>query len=194
MRNNKRVVNTYKLLNKKIMTKKKNILVGSFTAVVAAGAIAASVTNASFDGDEARRNAVERALNSRDADAFHDATQGSTWADNIDTEKEFDAIVLAYDLRQNKKYKQAREVLERAGIEHPGRVGVHGPRVDVRDAVEHGDWHEFQQVSKDKYIGKIINTPEKFSQFVEANELHKAGRHNEARDIIQQLGLKGRHI
>lgn len=177
-----------------IMTNKKKVLVGSFTAVVAVGAIAASVTSANFEGNSAKREAVQRALESRDMHAFHDATKGSTWADDIDTKREFDAMILSHSLRQDGKYKEAREVLENVGIEHPGRMGKHGPRGDMRDAIAQGDWKEFQQETQEKHISRVINTPEKFEQLVEAHELHAQGQHIEARTIIQKLGLHGRHM
>lgn len=176
------------------MTNKKKVLVGSFTAVVAAGAIAASVTNANFGGNGAKREAIQSALESQDMHAFHDATNGLAWADDIDTKKEFDAMILSHNLRKGGKYKEAREVLENVGIEHPGRIGKHGPRGDVRDAIAHNDWTEFQQETQEKNISRVINTPEKFEQLVEAHGLREEGRHIEARTIMQKLGLHGKHM
>lgn len=176
------------------MASKKKILVGSFTTVVAVGAIAASVTSANFEGNSAKREAVQRALESQDMRAFHDATEGLAWADDIDTKREFDAMILSHNLRQGGKYKEAREVLENVGIEHPGRMGKHGPRGDIRDAIAHSDWEEFQQETQGKHISRVISTPEKFEQLVEAHELRIKGRHIEARTIMQKLGLHGKHM
>jgi hypothetical protein len=176
------------------MNNKKRVLAGSFTTLVTAGVIVASVTNAGFDNNEARRVAVQRALDAHDLDAFHDAIGDGPLANQIDTQKDLDAIALSYQLRRENKFKEAREVLERAGIERPGKIGIRGPVIDIRDALDNADWDEFVQVAQNKKIFNTINTPEKFAQLVEIHELHKEGRHTEAQKIASDLGLRGKYL
>jgi len=176
------------------MAYKKRVIVGSFAAVVAAGAIGVSVTSAHFSDNAGKRSSVRSAIERNNFTAFQHATKDLPFASKVDTQKEFDAITLAHSLRQDNKYKEAREVLERAGIEHPGHGQMHGPRADVRSALEHDDWAEFQQATKDKRIGNIINTENKFYKMVEAHELHEDGRHDEAREMMHGFGMRGHHM
>lgn len=176
------------------MTNKKRVLVGSFAAVIAAGAIGVSVTSAHFGPRCQNHAAIEDAIRNNNFKAFNATADGCSIADKIDTRKEFNAIAIAYDLRHDGKYKQARQVLEDVGIEHPGRKIMRYRRnVDVRDALRNNNWIEFQQVSEGKEIANIINTEDKFNLFAEAHALHRDSRHAEAHEIMKDLGIRAHH-
>jgi len=177
------------------MTNKKRVLVGSFAAVIAAGAIGVSVTSAHFGPRCQNHAAIEDAIKNNNFKAFNAAIDdGCFIADKINTKKEFNAMAIAYDLRHDGKYKQARQVLEDVGIEHPGRkIMRYKKNADMRDALRNNNWTEFQQVSEGKEIANIINTEDKFNLFAEAHALHRDGRHAEAHEIMKDLGIKEYH-
>lgn len=172
------------------MTNKKSVLIGSFTAVIAAGAIGVSAASADFDHRCQNHAAVEDTIGNNNFKAFKVSTEECSIADNINTRKELNAIMVAHGLRQDGKYKQARQILEDAGIEHPGRkVMKYKRNSDMRNAIKNSNWTEFKHITEGKKIANIINTKEKFHLLAEAHELHKDGRHGEAYGIMSKLGL-----
>jgi len=172
------------------MMNKKKALIGSFATVVAAGAIGVSVTSAHFGSQNENRAAVEDAIRNKNFKAFSAAIAGSPAEENIGTEKAFRAIIEAHNLHREGKHKLAKQALEDAGIERPYHKSIHAPRAEFRNAIENGDWAEFQQASQGKQIAKIINTEDKFNAFVEAYELRRNNRYEEANEIMEDLGLK----
>lgn len=166
----------------------KKVLIGSLATFVAAGALGASVTHAHL-GKDGKRSEVRSAIERGDYNAFKDVI-GSRLQSRIDSESDFLTIVEAHQLRQDGRYKAAHAVLERAGIEHPGhRVKKYRGNGAVREAVESGNWERFREMTKDRGIGKKINTEEKFELFIEAHKLREDGRHDEAKEIFQELGI-----
>ena len=172
------------------MTYKKKTLVSSFALAAAAGAIGVGVASAHFGPNGEGREAVHDAVRNNNFKAFGRAMDNMPNPHKVDTKREFDAIALSYDLRQDGKYKEAREVLERAGIEHPGYNRRHRrDDTNMRSIIENNDWNKFQDVAKGKRIADTVNTRDKFNLFKEAHELHKKGRHEEAREIMEELGM-----
>lgn len=174
-----------------IFMSNKKVIIGSLATVVAAGAIGASVTSAHFNGSGTKREAIRSAVENNDFTAFQEATKDFP-RNSIDTVDEFSAIVQAHQLRKEGKQNEARAVLENAGIERPFRKG-HGPRAEVRNAIETGNLAEFQEAAGESRIAKVIDTKEEFNKLVEAHQLRKEGRHDEAREIMQELGIGKRH-
>ena len=171
------------------MTYKKKTLAGSLAVAVAAGAISVGVASAHFGSNSDDREAVHNAIRNNDFKAFSKAIEGRSIIHNVDTEKEFTEIALAYDLRHDGKYKEAREVLERAGIERPGHERIrHRDNLGIRSSVDNNDWNEFQEVANGRISNKI-DSEDKFNLFVEAHELRKDGRYGEAHKIMNKLGL-----
>ncbi len=169
---------------------KKRIIISSFVTVLAVGTIGASFVSANVDK---RHERVQDAIRNNDFKAFAQAKESCPIAQRIDNKKDFEAIKLAHDLRAEGKYKEARNVLEYAGIEHPGRkVMKHKRDVDVRNAIEKGNWEEFTIAARKKAIATKIDTEEKFNLMVEAHELRVEGRYEEAHEIMQDLGMHNR--
>ncbi len=176
------------------MANKKNILVSSFVTVVAVGTIGVSVANANFNPKNQRQTSAHEALKNNDLKTFKEVMGDCPMAQQVDTTKDFEAMTLSYNLRQEGKYKEASEVLQRVGIEHPGHINNYGPQADIRNAIENNDWMEFQEATENKNVGNIINTQEKFDALVEAHELRNDGRSEEADEIIKELGVVGRYM
>jgi len=109
------------IIIKNNMTNKKRVIVGSFATVIAAGALGVSVTNAYFGPKCQNHATVEEVIKNNNLKLFKSSTGDRPIADKISTRKDFSAITVAYDLRRDGKYKQARRTLEDAGIEHPGK-------------------------------------------------------------------------
>ncbi len=172
------------------MTNKKRVLVGSFAAVIAAGALGVSVTSAHFGPECQNHAAVEEAIRNNNSKAFRAPAKKRSRADKLNTRKEFSAITTAHNLRRDGKHKQARQTLEEIGIEYPGRnTRKHKRDANIKGAIEKNNWTQFKQMSEGKRIGNIINTRDKFELFVEAHELHQMNRHAEAHQIMSRLGL-----
>ncbi len=179
------------IIRNNIMTNKKKVLVGSFAAVIAAGALGVSVTSAHFGPECQNHAAVEEAIRNNNSKAFRASAKKRSRSDKLNTRKEFSAIATAHNLRREGKLKQARQTLEEVGIEHPGRdMRRYRRGANIKDAIENNDWNEFKQISENKKIGNIINTRDKFELFVEAHELHQMNRHDEAHQIMDTLGLR----
>jgi hypothetical protein len=174
------------------MTKKKNVLVSSFVTVIAVGTLSVSVTNANFNPSDGKHASVQETIKNNNIKAFKNLDNYST-VDQAQIQKNLKAIVLAHELKEESKYKEAREVLQRAGIEHLGYINS-GPKMDIRDAIVNSDWQEFQEVTEGKKIAQIINTQEKFDLLVEMHELRREKRINEANEIVDKLGIRGYKI
>jgi hypothetical protein len=171
----------------------KKAIISSLATVVAAGAIGVNVANAHIGISSAKREALRHALENNDFAAFHEAIKDLSQFSAIDTEVEFQAIVEAYELRQNGHYAKAQAVLESAGIERPF-LGTNTVQPSVRSALGNTDWDEFRAATEGKKIARTINAEERFFMLVEAQTLHKEGRHEEAREIMRELGLYGDYI
>ena len=167
----------------------KKVIIGSLATVVAAGTIGVNVTNAYLSKNSTKRETTRDAIEKMDFTAFQDVIKDGARLSSVDTEAEFEAIKRAYKLRSESKYEEATMVLHDAGIEADA-VSSGDVRVSVRDAIQNGDWIEFQEATDNKKFGALIDTREKFELLIEAYELQKDGRKDEAQDIMNVLGVR----
>lgn len=166
----------------------KRVIIGSLVTVVAAGTIGVNVTSAYFSGDAARRDVGRSSFERKNSFAFEDVIKNNVIHEGDMTDS--DLIALAQQLRIAGKYDQAQMILKDARIEsslHHARED--GARAQVRNAVETGNWTEYQEATAGKSIAKKIDTEEKFNMLIEARELRKEGRFEEAQSIMRDLGL-----
>lgn len=168
--------------------KNKRVIIGSLATFVAAGTLGVSVANAYFGGSATRREAVRSAIERNDFAAFQSAIGDSSYQHAINTEAEFNAIVHAHELREQGDYKAARAVLENAGIE-VAEFTKFGRKNSAKAAIRSGDWNAFKEATQGKEMGKNIRTQDDFYKLTEAHQLHKEGRHDEARELMRELGL-----
>jgi hypothetical protein len=67
-------------------------------------------------------------------------------------------------------------------------------RTVLKNAVDTYDWLAYRSASKGTRKVAVIDTAEKFAQLIEARDLHRQGRHEEAREITQKLGIHDRKM
>jgi hypothetical protein len=67
---------------------------------------------------------------------------------------------------------------------------MRGPREEVREAIENNDYEAFLNLTEDSPIQVEINEDE-FEKLVEAHSLMTDGKFEEAREIMDELGMRG---
>ena len=106
----------------------------------------------------------------------------------------------AHELHMLGKDDEARKLIEDAGIETLGfksmkERGEHRKQGEERmerfkTLIEQDDFESFQNLVAGTPMSDIIDTEEKFEALVQAHELRLEGKHEEARDILEDAGLK----
>lgn len=108
------------------------------------------------------------------------------------------AFEAAHDLRADGNYLAARDVLEDAGIDmqvlreikNSWREQQWGMNEDALLALEKDDYEGFVLAIKGTELADVIKNKESFDTYVEAYELGQAGKHEEARLLLESLGLE----
>ncbi len=180
------------------MNNKKIITVGAIlTAVIAVIGISVS-TYASEGGLFGHRGfmnndreAINEALDANDYEAWKELV-GDKVEKNI-TSENFTRFVEAHELMQSGDKEGALEIFEELGVQKlrgdRGGMNREGNQ-DIRDAIENNDYDAFVEATIDKPISEQV-TPENFAKFVEAHELMQSGDMEGAKEIFEELGIKG---
>ena len=77
--------------------------------------------------------------------------------------------------------QKVREIRQNARTEH---------RTAVREAIENEDYKAYTNAVKDTPHANVIDSQESFEKLVTAHTLRQNGDHEEARAIMEELGLK----
>jgi len=150
--------------------------------------------------DDEQRSAVFEALENSDYNAWKEAVgEESPILDKI-TEENFAQLAEAHKLMQEGKFDEARAIREelglRGGAGGPGIKNGNGPNAEEREkiqnALENNDYNAWKEAAAGRRVSKEI-TEDEFSKLVEAHNLRKQGKFLEAKTIMEELGLKGRH-
>lgn len=103
----------------------------------------------------------------------------------------------AHELHKQGKDEEAIELLEEAGIELPDpkefkeRHEERKAHVEkFKTLIEQDDFESFQDLVAGTPMADIIDTEEKFEALVQAHELRIEGKHDEAKEILEEAGLK----
>lgn len=119
------------------------------------------------------------------------------------TEEQQSALLEARELRKEGSGEEARRVLKEAGIAphmtHMFKRGGVGWIKEEREqrhealheALEHKDFEAFKKATADAPFASMV-TEENFAKLVEAHELRKAGDHEGALQLLQELGFPGK--
>lgn len=83
--------------------------------------------------------------------------------------------------KPQKRYEQRH--VEREGFEH------HNVNTQAREAVEMNNWEAFKAAVKAKFFGEKIDTESDFDKLQEARQLRTEGEHDQAREIMKDLGF-----
>jgi hypothetical protein len=130
------------------------------------------------------------------------AFTGNDWVSKLDsglTDAQTSALEEAREIREDAREK-ALTVLEKAGIDdtkmrevHAGMRGLMQAHHEaVESAIESGNYTAFLEAVKDTPMAEVINTEAEFKKLQEAHELRESGDFDEAREIMEELGMPGR--
>lgn len=113
------------------------------------------------------------------------------------TDDQRSALEQARELRQSGEAEAARDLLVEAGIDeevlHELREAARENRSEIHEAVEDGDYERFLELIADTPLADLITTEADFERFKEAHELRESGDHDEARLILDELGIDKPH-
>jgi hypothetical protein len=117
------------------------------------------------------------------------------------SEEQIAAFEVAQELRQEGDKDAARDVLLEAGIDletmKSVRQAMHEHRHEmhqaITDAVEANDFAAFKVAVEGSPLADIVTTEADFALFKEAHELRAEGEHDEAKEIMTELGFDEFH-
>lgn len=120
------------------------------------------------------------------------------------SEEQISAFETAHELRKSGDIEGARNALLEAGVDETTLQAVHEASKEMRDAMhqalEDGDYEAFKAAVAGTPLAETIDTEADFEKFVEAHELKEEGKWEEAKVILDELGVEpslrmpGRHL
>lgn len=110
------------------------------------------------------------------------------------SEEQISAFETARELRESGDFEGARDALLDAGVDEETLRSVHEASKEMRDAMhqalEDGDYEAFKAAVEGSPLAEVIDTEADFQKFIEAHELRKEGKWNEAKEILDELGVE----
>ena len=110
------------------------------------------------------------------------------------SEKQISAFESAREKRESGDFAGARDVLVEAGVDEKVLQSVHKVMHENRDAMlqalEAGDYSAFKIAVAGTPLADVIDTEEDFKQFAKAHSLKQEGKWNEAKVILDELGVE----
>lgn len=103
----------------------------------------------------------------------------------------------AHELHMLGKDDEAKKLIEDSGIEIPKFKGMkqygkegkeHMER--FKTLIEQDDFDSFQKMVAGTPMADIINTEQKFEALVQAHELRLEDKHDEAKEVLEEAGIK----
>lgn len=108
--------------------------------------------------------------------------------------EQIEALSQARELRQQGEAEKARDVLLEAGVTEETleslRDAAKKAKNAIKEAVEEGDYEAFRQATVDTPLYDIVNTEADFELFKQAHDLRAEGKHEEAKEIMTDLGFE----
>ena len=113
-------------------------------------------------------------------------------------DEQIEAFETARELREAGDFKAARDALLEAGVDEKALVSVHKAmhetRDAIRDAVDAEDYEAFVAAAAGTPLIEAVDSEANFKKFVEAHNLKEEGKWDEAKDILDELGIEpGEH-
>ncbi len=109
-------------------------------------------------------------------------------------DEQIEAFGTARELRESGDFKAARDALLEAGVDEDTLKSVHKAmhqtRDAIRDAVEAEDYEAFKTAVAGTPLAEAVDTEEDFKKFIEAHDLKAEGKWDEAKDILDELGIE----
>jgi len=179
----------------------KKIILGSAVGVLIVPALMLSASYASADDKQTWkqqwqekmefRSEIKKAVESGDYNAWKELTQDRKIAEVIENEDDFGQLQQMHELRQDGQIDEANQIREQLGL--PDKRHRHQNREEIRSATEAGDYSTWQEAVKN-HPRKSDLSEDDFNKLVEAHKFRLEGKHDEAREILKELGLgKGGH-
>jgi Spy/CpxP family protein refolding chaperone len=113
------------------------------------------------------------------------------------TEEQIEAFETARELRESGDKKAASDALLEAGIDDKAIESVHKAMHEVRDAihdaVEANDYDTFKAAVAGTPLAEAVDTEDDFKKFVDAHNLKEEGEWEEAKAILDELGIEPPH-
>lgn len=110
------------------------------------------------------------------------------------TDEQIEAFETARELRESGDANAARDALLEAGVDEKAlrsvRQAMHKQRDAIRDAASANDYDAFKIAVAGTPLAEAVDTKEDFEKFLEAQELREAGKWNEAKVILDGLGIE----
>jgi hypothetical protein len=110
------------------------------------------------------------------------------------SEIQIEAFEIARELRESGDLEGARDTLVEAGIDEDVLKSVkdaaHEQRQAIHDALENEDYEAFKVAIEDSPLFGVIDTEDDFKKFVEAHVLKEEGKWDEAKVILDELGVE----
>lgn len=110
------------------------------------------------------------------------------------SEKQISAFEIAREKRESGDFAGARDVLVEAGVDEKVLQSVHKVmhenRDTMRQALEAGDYAAFKIAVAGTPLADVIDTEEDFKQFAKAHALKQEGKWDEAKTILDELGVE----
>ncbi len=180
-----------------LMSLKRNLLIAALGLLITTAGVAgiASAAENNIAGkkqlvpNSAQHQAVQAAIEAGDYQAWQTAVGDAPIGQKI-TADNFSRFVEAHQLMS-----QARAIFDELGIDRPMMGGHHngqgrGPEINaaIQTALDNNDYSAWLEAVGDSPITEKINA-DNFATFVQAHQLMKAGDHEGAKAIMDQLGL-----
>lgn len=112
------------------------------------------------------------------------------------SQAQISAFEVARERRQAGDYDGARDVLVEAGVDEEVLQSVHkvahANRALMHQALEAGDYEAFKTAVEGTPLAEDIDSEANFKKFAEAHQLKQDGKWNEAKLLLDELGVEGR--
>jgi hypothetical protein len=110
------------------------------------------------------------------------------------TEEQIEAFETARELRESGDFEAARDTLLDAGVDEETiksvKKAMHETRDAIRAAVEANDYDAFKTAAAGTPLIEAVDTEEDFARFIEAHTLREDGKWDEAKVILDDLGIE----
>lgn len=112
------------------------------------------------------------------------------------SQSQVEAFTQARELRLKGKSDEARDLLLEAGLDEEAlaslKAAAKAAHEAMHTAIESRDFSAFRLATEGTPLYDIITTEDDFELFVEAHEMRRDGRYDEAREIFDELGVPAR--
>jgi hypothetical protein len=109
-------------------------------------------------------------------------------------DEQIEAFEAARELKEAGKYKAARDTLLEAGVNEDVIKSVHKALHEQRDAIHDAvmaeDYEAFKEAVAGTPLQEAVDSEDDFKRFITAHDLREAGKWNEAKVILDDLGIE----